>query len=207
MKYYNSVLQKVEETNYKKGIVRIDTNSGIYKTSKILYYIAFAWFILFHGLYLLSNSTAFFFYKEAAQNIHTELFITSIIVFAFMIAGLVCLKKNLQIPAFALTTVAGIAQIVTLNSNDNISLAFLDKGVLANKFFWFHHAPIGLLILFSIIVFIIGVKTKIELRKDYNRALSSMFSTYSETHPTVSDAEWTAHLEELDKELTKQRED
>ena len=203
MKYYNSVLQKVEEINYKKGIVRIDTESSIYKTGKILYYISFAWFMLFHGLYLLSNTTAFFFYKEAAKNIHTELFITSIIVFILMIVGLICLKKNLQIPAFAFTLVAGMAQIITLNSNDNISLAFLDKGVLSNKFFWYHHAPIILLIIFSIIVFVIGVKTKIQLRKDYNKTLSSMFTAYSETHPTVSDAEWTAHLEELDKELSE----
>ena len=207
MKYYNSVLQKVEETNYKKGIVRVDTNSSIYKTSKILYYISFAWFMLFHGLYLLSNSTAFFFYKEAAKNIHTELFITSILVFALMISGLVCLKKNLQIPAFALTLVAGIAQIVTLNSNDNISLSFLDKGLLSSKFFWYHHAPITLLIIFSLIVFVIGVKTKIQLRKDYNKTLSSMFAAYSETHPTVSDAEWTTHLEELDTELANTREE
>lgn len=203
MKYYKSVLQKAEETNYKKGVVRINTESSIYKTSKILYYISFAWFMLFHGLYLLSNSTAFFFYKEASKNIHTELFITSIIVFVLMIAAIVFVKKNWEIPAFALTLVSGVAQIITLNSNENISLAFLDKGVLANKFFWYHHAPIILLILFVSIIFVIGLKTKINLRKDYNKALSSMFANYSETHPTVSDAEWTAHLEELDKELSE----
>ncbi len=201
MKYYKSVLQKVEEINYKKGIVRIDTESSIYKSSKILYYISFAWFMLFHGLYILSNATAFFFYKAAAQNIHTELFVTSIIVFVFMVAGIIFVKKNWQIPAFALTVVAGISQIVTLNSNDNISLAFLDKGVLGNKFFWFHHAPIVLLILFVLILFVIDIKTKIALRKDYTRTLASMFTNYSETHPTVSDAEWKAHLEELDCQL------
>ena len=203
MKYYKSVLQKVEETNYKKGVVRISTDSSIYKTSKILYYISFAWFMLFHGLYILSNATAFFFYKAAAQNIHTELFITSIIVFVLMIAAIVFVKKNWQIPALALTVVSGVAQIIMLNSNENISLAFLDKGVLANKFFWYHHAPIILLILFVLIIFVIGLKTKINLRKDYNKALASMFTAYSETHPTVSDAEWTAHLEELDKELSE----
>lgn len=204
MKYYKSVLNKVQETNYKKGVVRIDTDSGIYRTSKILYYIAFAWFALFHGLYILSNSTAYFFYEAAAKNIHTELFVTSIIVLVFMIAALVFIKKNWQIPAFALSLVAGVAQITVLGSNENISLAFLDKGVLGNKFFWFHHAPIILLILFSLVVFIIGIKTKIQLKKDYNRAISSMFANYSETHPAVSDTEWTAHLEELDRALEEE---
>lgn len=205
MKYYNSVLQKVYETNYKKGIVRVDENSNLYKSSKILYYVSFAWFMLFHGLYLLSNTTAFFFYEAAAKNIHTELFVTSIVVFVLMIAAIVFVKKNLHIPAFAATVIAGIAQIVALNSNDNISLAFLDKGVLGNKFFWFHHAPIILLIISVVILFVIGIKCKIQLRKDYNRTLSSMFTAYSETHPSASDADWTAHLEEMDKKLSEEK--
>ena len=70
MKFYKSVLKRKDEDNYKKGIIRITTDSGIYKTTKILYYLSFAWFMLFHGLYLISNTTAFFFFERAAQNIH-----------------------------------------------------------------------------------------------------------------------------------------
>ena len=191
MKFYKSVLKKTAEDNYKKGINRLSLDSSGYKTCKILYYISFVWFMLFHGLYLLSNATAFFFYETAAKNIHTELFVTSIIVFALMIAGIV----------------AGVAQITVLNSNDNISLAFLEHGFLSNKFFWFHHAPIIMLSLFTLIMFAIGLNVKINLKRDYNRTLASMFTAYSETHPTVSDAEWTAHLEELDRKLIEGEQD
>ena len=207
MRFYKSVLKKTAEDNYKKGINRLSLDSSGYKTCKILYYLSFAWFMLFHGLYLLSNATAFFFYETAAKNIHTELFVTSIIVFVLMIAGIVSVKKNWHIPALAITLVAGVAQITVLNSNDNISLAFLEHGFLSNKFFWFHHAPIIMLSLFTLIMFAIGLNVKINLKRDYNRTLASMFTAYSETHPTVSDAEWTAHLEELDRELIEGEQD
>ena len=204
MKLYKSVLKRKDEDNYKKGIVRITTDSGIYKTTKILYYISFAWFMLFHGLYLISNATAFFFYERASQNIHKELFITSAIVFVLMLFAIVCAKKNWQIPAFAATLVGGIAQITALQSNDNITLSFLSDGILSSKFFWYHHAPIILLILFTLILFIIGLKINLELKRDYNRTLTSMFTAYSEENKGASDAQWTAHLEELDRRLEEE---
>ena len=117
---------------------------------------------------------------------------------AMTIAGLSALEV-----LYEKKTEEGSILLYRVPGEEQISLAFLDKGVLSNKFFWSHHAPIILLIIFSSIVFVIGLKTKIQLRKDYNKTLSSMFTAYSETHPTVSDAEWTAHLEELDKELSE----
>ncbi|MBQ5911266.1 MAG: hypothetical protein IIW94_04595 [Clostridia bacterium] len=206
MKLYKSVLKKTEEYNYKKGITRITTDCSAYKACKVLYYLSFIWFMVFHGLYILSNTTAFFFYEAAAKNIHKELFITSIIVLIFMVAGIVFVKKKWHIPAFAVTLVSGVAQITVLNGNDNVSLAFLEHGFLSNKFFWYHHAPIILLNLFVLIQFAIGIIAKIQLKRDYNRTLANMFAAYSENNPNVSDAEWTAHLEELDRKLEEKKE-
>ncbi|MBQ1187381.1 MAG: hypothetical protein IIX54_06840 [Clostridia bacterium] len=207
MKLYKSVLKKTEEYNYKKGISRISIQSNGYKTCKVLYYLSFIWFMIFHGLYILSNTTAFFFYEAAAKNIHMELFVTSIVVFVAMIVANISVKKNWHIPAFVLTLISGIAQITVLNGNDNISLAFLEHGFMSNKFFWYHHAPIILLSLFTLLMAIIGVTAKVLAKKDYNRTLASMFEAYSSTHENVSDAEWNAYLEELDRELEEKKED
>ena len=207
MKLYKSVLKKTEEYNYKKGISRISIQSNGYKTCKVLYYLSFIWFMIFHGLYILSNTTAFFFYEAAAKNIHMELFVTSIVVFVAMIVANISVKKNWHIPAFVLTLVSGIAQITVLNGNDNISLAFLEHGFMSNKFFWYHHAPIILLSFFTLLMLVIGVTAKVLAKKDYNRTLASMFETYSETHENVSDEEWNAYLEELDRELEEKKED
>ena len=48
MKYYKSVLKKVDLINYKKGRTRLDEESGFYKACKVLYILSFAWFMLFH---------------------------------------------------------------------------------------------------------------------------------------------------------------
>ncbi len=199
MKYYKSVTTKVKETNYKKGITRIDTNSSYYNVSKVLYYIAFAWFMFFQISYLFSNTMAYFFFKEAAGNIHTELFVTSWIVFALMVAGLVFIRLKFHIASFSCSVVGAVAQMVVLNTNDNISLAFLEGGFLSNKFFWYHYAPAILIILFLLIACIIGVKSHIQFKNDYKKAMAAMFAKYSEENPNVSDAQWQQYLEELDK--------
>lgn len=199
MKFYKSVIEKVQETNYKKGITRIDTNSGYYTVSKVLYYLAFAWFMFFQISYLFSNTMAFFFFKEAAGNIHTELFVTSWIVFVLLVAGLVLIKLKFHIAAFASNLVGAVAQMVVLNTNENISLAFLESGFLSNKFFWYHYAPAILIILFTLIICIIGVKSYIQFKNDYKKAMAAMFAAYTEVNPNVSDVEWQQHLADLDE--------
>jgi hypothetical protein len=199
MKFYKSVIKKAEEKNYKKGVVRIDTKSGYYRYSKVLYYISLAWFMVFHLSYIFSNAMAYFFYEQAAKNIHTQLFITSLIVLVLLVAGFVCLKLKYHIAAACLTVVGGVSQLVALGSNENVSLAFLNHGVLGNKFFWFHYAPAGLIIIFIAIACFVGVKSHIQFKKDYKKAMASMFESYLAENPNASDVEWQEYLEEMDK--------
>ena len=200
MKIYRAVIKKVEETNYKKGITRIDTNSSFYKTGKVLYYIAFAWFMFFQTSYLFSNTAAFLFFKKAAENIHESLYITSLIVFFMMIAGFVFIKLKQHVVAFVLNTAAAILQMSALHKNEMVSLAWLEHGFLSNKYFWFHYAPAILIILFALIIGIVGVKSYIEFKRDYKVAMNSMYTAYLEEHPNTSDIEWQEYLEKLDAE-------
>ena len=55
MKYYKSVLDRVEEYRYKKGIVRLNTDSSVYTAGKVLYILSFSWLILFQLIYILGG--------------------------------------------------------------------------------------------------------------------------------------------------------
>ena len=199
MKFYKSVVKKAEEINYKKGVTRIDTSSSFYTTSKVLYYITFAWFMFFQFAYVFANSMALLFYKKAGENVDTVLFATSLVVFVLSVAALVFIKLKWHIPALAINVAAPLAQIITLNHNEDVSIAFLEGGFLNNKYFWFHYAPAGLIILFSLIVCIIGIRSHIFFTEDYKKAMASMYVEYTEQHPNVSDAQWQSYLEELDQ--------
>ncbi len=198
MKYYKSVIDKAEEINYKKGINRIDTKSGFYSTAKVLYYIAFAWFTFFQASYLFANTMALLFFEKAGENVDTPLFVTSVIVFVLTVAALVFIKLKWHIAALVLNIGAPLAQIIALNRNEFVSLAFLEGGFLNNKYFWFHYAPAGLIMLFTLVVCIIGIKSYVYFKNDYKNAMSAMYTEYSETHAGISDIEWQQHLEELD---------
>ncbi len=200
MRYYKCVLKKVEETNYKKGIVSFDETSSFYRTSKALYILSFIWFMIFHSAYLLGNLGAFL-YPRSIQNINQSLFITSWIVLAVMIAALVLTKYKWQILTFGLTTAGGIAQMVMVGKVDEFRNQTIEHSIIATKYFWFHHAPIILMIIFAAAMLYVGISRRRYLKMDYEDALRSMFAKYSEENPGASDTEWTAHLEELDREI------
>ena len=125
-----------------------------------------------------------------------------------MIAARVLLRYKLQIFTLILTVVLGIAQMHMLGqieALDKNNAAMIGKSILSTKYFWFHHAPIILMMFFALILFAIGLVRRINLKKDYEKALSSMFASYSEKNPDASDADWTAHLEELDLEITEEK--
>ena len=149
MKYYKSVLKKVEETNYKKGITTIDEKSGIYKSLKFLYILAFAWFMVFQALYLVSNLMVYIGYQESISNVNQPLFITSCVVFFVMIAALVFTFFKWQMLNFVLTVVGGIAQIILVSKVDNFKLETIEHSIFASKYFWRHHAPIILMMIFA----------------------------------------------------------
>ncbi len=200
MKFYKTVINKAEEINYKKGVNRIDTNSSFYTVSRLLYYIAFAWFVFFQGSYLFSNTMALLFYKRAGENVDIPLFVTSSVVFVLTVAALVFIKLKWHVAALVLNISAPLAQIITLGHNEDVSLAFLEGGFLNNKYFWFHYVPAALIMLLTVIICIIGIKSYIHFKDDYKNAMAKMYIEYSSTHPGISDIEWQQHLEELDAE-------
>lgn len=199
MKFYKSVIEKAEQTNYKKGIVRLDTKSGYYTAGKTVYYIAFVWFMFFQFAYLFSNTMALLFYKKAAENIHMELYTAFWVSFVLMWAGFVFIKVKWHVAALVSNLAAAFSLITTLNTNEMVSLAFLEGGFLNNKYFWFHYAPSGLIAILTLVIAVIGIKTYIHFRQDYKKALASMFEDYLAcNNPNASDTEWKQYLEELD---------
>ena len=206
MKRYKCVLKKVEETNYKKGIIRTDESGGGYRAARNLYVISFIWFMIFQTLYLVSNITYYFGHPGFKHIINMPLLITAGIVFFMMIGALVAIRFKAQLITFGLTLVGGVAEMTVLADVEELKFQTIERSIIATKYFWFHHAPIILMIFFSLILLGIGIVRRVNLKKDYNKAIASMFAKYSEEHPDSSDAEWRAHLEELDKEIIAEEE-
>ena len=201
MKLYKSVIKKLEETNYKKGVNRLDVNSDFYKASKVVYYIAFAWFMFFQLSYIFSNSMALLFFERAGKNVDDALFITFITVAVLVFAGFFFIKLKWHVSAFIVTALPCVSVMVQLGRNEDVSLAFLEHGFLSNRYFWFHYAPAGMLIVLSALVCAIGVKSYIHFRQDYKIAMAALLDNYKESHPEVSDIEWQAYLEAEDLKL------
>ncbi len=199
MKYFKFIKPRIEEYKYKKGVNRLDTDSGEYKTAKVFYFVFYAWFMLFQAAYLFSNTVAFISYQKAAANVDVTLFITSWVVFVAYIAVFVLLKSKKHLPVFILNTAAGIAQMIALYKlTDQVPIAMLE-GWFNNRYFWMHYIPAILMILVGAFICFIGFKSYFHFRKDYSAVLALMLEEYKREHGSVSDTEWENHLKTLEE--------
>lgn len=190
MKKYQKVIDRVEEYRYKKGIVRVDTSSNIYKIGKIFYILSFAWLMAFLLLYIMGVVL------QMATGYEIEaIVLISPVVIAFLATValvLVCLKQYLI--GMITNIFCSALNIALFLGDENVVLGIIENGI-ASKFIWRHFVPSVLIILFTLVVCIIGIKTGFDFRKDYKKVMNSMYIKFKEQKPIASDAEWQSYLE------------
>ena len=207
MKFYRSVTARVEQENYNKGVNRLDTESGYYKVSKRLNLLSTVWLMIFQFGLIFGGTTSLLIYTKNAKNLDMPLYIVTCIAFFAVAGSLYLIKRKLHAIALVLNLAAVFAQLTRIYRNDiETTNDFLNNGYLNNPKFWMYFVPGILICLFTLIICLIGIKTRLHFRKDYKAVLEKMYTTYREENPEVSDVEWTKHLEELDAEL-KEKED
>ena len=204
MKMYKAVLAAVEENNYKKGVTRLDTSSGYYKSSKKLNILASIWLMFFQFAIIFGNTTALLIYTKNAKNVDVALYITTCIAFLAVGASIYLIRRKLHAIALGINIAVVFAQITRIYRNDVETVnEFLNNGYINSSRFWMYIVPGILVCLFTLIICLIGIKTRVHLVKDYKAMLEKMYASYREEHPEVSDVEWTEHLEMLDAKLAE----
>lgn len=203
MKYFKFVNPRIEEYKYKKGVNRLDTQSGEYKTAKAFYFVFYAWFMLFQGAYLFSNTAVFIFYHNVIEYVNIPLYITSWAVFIAYIIAAVLLKFKKHLPVFILNTAAAITQMIALyKCTDQVPNAMLE-GWFNNRYFWMHYIPAILMVLIGAFICFVGFKSYFHFKKDYAAVLATMLEKYKKEHESVSDTQWENHLKEMEENYLK----
>ena len=197
MKIYKLVADGVEKYRYKKGINRVDTSTGFYKIPKALYIVSFIWLAIPILLYIISCLIGMSAYPLAENA--KDLLISESVCLPLIALGFFCLMKRWNIAALVFNIAPSVALMAALYRNENVSLGFLNDG-MGTKYFWLHFAPAILIIVFALFASLVGFKTKLDFKKDYNKVLSSMYTRFIEENPNATDEEWTAHLEKWESE-------
>lgn len=190
MKKYQKVVDRVEEYRYKKGIVRVDTASSLYKTGKTLYIISFSWLMVFLLLYIMGITLQ----MATGYEIETIVLVSPIVIALLATAGLVlvCLKQHLI--ALITNILCSVFNIALFLGDENVLLGIIENGI-TSKFIWRHFAPAVFIIIFALVVCLIGIKTRCDFNKDYKKVMNSMYMKFKEENPIASDAEWQSYLE------------
>ncbi len=204
MKIYKSVVAELEQENYRKGVNRLDTNSGYYKVSKKLNILSTIWIMLFQFGLIFGGVTSLFIYTKNAPNVDMPLFIVTCVAFVIFPLSLYLIRRRLPYIALVLNVAAVYAQLTRLYYNDIETVnEFLNNGYLNNVRFWMYFVPGFLICFFTLIICIIFIKTYLHFLKDYKAMLENMYNLYREEKPAVSDTQWAEHLEKLDRDLAE----
>ncbi|MBO5200543.1 MAG: hypothetical protein J6B93_04610 [Clostridia bacterium] len=193
MKYYKSVLDRVEEYRYKKGIVRLNTDSSVYTAGKVLYILSFSWLILFQLIYILGGLLMLS--SDRLADNATQLLIALGILTPISAIGLVLLCLKQHIASLSVTVLSAVLTMAVFYQNEQVQLSFV-SGIFTSPFFWRHFAPAILLIIFAALACGIGIKTALDLKKDYKKVMESMFINFKEKFPEASDSQWQTYLSE-----------
>ncbi len=181
MKIYEGVSAKVRMIEQKKGIVYIDTYSPVYKISKWLYILAFAFSFVINSIYILGATW---------ENLP---YITPLICTAALIGGVVCLIKKWHIPSVILTLPSAVLLIFFFPHGLTYS------AVLNPKYYWAHLAPMLLLIITVLICFTVDLIATLKFKKTYNRVVENLYKEYQiGVDEEVPEDKWAQFLENYD---------
>ncbi len=188
MKMYDSVLKRVKILEEKNGIKYADTNGRLYSTTKVLFILIFIYAMVIKSFYFLG--------ALIVPQLELEV-VTPAICTALLIAGFVLAVCKVHIIGSVLTAVSSV--ILTLNFSKVLIDDLTDK--LLPKFYWAHLAPLCLLVICAVIMTVIAVRSKIKLKKMYNKVAENIYNTYKINvagGEVIDEEKWEEFLENFD---------
>lgn len=196
MKKYDGVLKRVRILEAKKGISYATTDSGIYTALKWLCIIAAAWALLFNLLYVLSvclNYSGTVHMKEVTDEI-----ITVSICSAAIIASIVLNLFKLHIAGLVLNILPAIFLTLLYANLMRDDLGFLG---LPTSFYTRHFAPLALMCIFFIWMFVIVIRARIKTNSMYKKVTENLYEMYrkdAKDAKDLTDEQWDKLLKAYD---------
>ena len=216
MEYNPKILQKTREKLERSGVSYVRTDSGIFKALKWCFYLSAAWASVFLIIMIASHALRLS-YDEAIYSVgqlatlRNGLNTSSVILFFFINCIILTARKTyiISAPISFITSVAGIIFYHGIYA-DNL----LAHGI-SSSFYVRHAIPLGLIALFSILIFILYMRERTIERKAYEKLSSSLYENYSqrvkrlsddtEEIISLSDNEWDKFLNSSDLDFSPKK--
>lgn len=184
MKYNPTIIEKVEEYQYKKGITFQKTGGILYNNVKIYSIISFVYLFIFQ----LILSLALWLVPNDNPNYYLQ---NTVIAFILYIVSFLLSIFKLNILGFIAALFGSVFKLSPL-----IPLLIINSGVVDIKpvFYWQHLFPIILVFIGTLWLAFISAKEKLIIRRDYKIVLAKI---YNQNRDNISSEEdWSILIDE-----------
>ena len=203
MKKYESVLKRVDFIENKFGIYYAKTDGLLYKSLKFIFSLAF---IYSFAINVISIAGTALLISEGDYIADTQNFLIAVSVFAIVSlvgAILVWCKINIIGTALSLVSAPFLLFIFGKELVDTVGI-----GPFKTSFYWRHAAPLGILIVVALWMFIIAIRAYIKRNKRYKQILKNIYEIFKLENPdSLSHDEWEEFVEKYDPRAFKELED
>jgi len=188
MTYYNNILERAREKEYKQGISYPQKDGKLYNTLKVFYVLAFAFANVMNLLYILGMLIALSDSAIATKNIGNVIGVAVCVV--LMIAALVASKYNANV------IVASVFGGVNLGSATALLLVFMNLmkdgtavGGINVNYYWRHLAPLSIMALCAVGMALVVITAYFKTKKAYSKVLEQVYEAYNAL-PENDKPEW-----------------
>ncbi len=203
MKKYESVLKRVDFIENKFGIYYAKTDGLLYKSLKFIFSLAFIYSLAINvisiaGTALLISEGD---YVAATQNFLIAVSISAVI----SLIGAILVWCNVNILGTAVSFISTPFLLFTFGKEliDTVGI-----GPFKASFYWRHAAPLGILTVISLWMFIIALRAYIKRNKRYKQILKNIYEIFKLENPdNLSHDDWEEFVEKYDPRAFKELED
>ena len=203
MKKYESVIKRVDFIENKFGIYYAKTDGTLYKSLMFLFSLAFVYSFVIN---IISIAGTALLISEGDYIADTQNFLIAVSVFAIVSlvgAILVWCKINIIGTALSLVSAPFLLFIFGKELVDTVGI-----GPFKMSFYWRHAAPLGILIVVALWMFIIAIRAYIKRNKRYKQILKNIYEIFKLENPdSLSHDEWEEFVEKYDPRAFKELED
>lgn len=191
MKFYENVMQRTKDRQYKLGKSYPQKDGKLYKTLKVFYILAMAFGLVMNLMYV-TGILLFIDEPRIASQAHIAIIVS--ILSVLLIAALVISKynDNLIIAAVFGGVNFGCALTIILFFK-NILLDDTVVGGLNIDFYWRHLAPNVIMALCALGMVAVVVSAYFKTKKAYNKTLEIVYEAYNSI-PTDERPDWEEYV-------------
>ena len=202
MKKYESVLKRVDFIENKFGIYYAKTDGLLYKSLKFIFSLAF---IYTFAINLIIISAQALLISEGDYTADKN-FLIAVSIFAMISlvgAILVWCKVNITGTAVSFSSAPFLLFIFGKKLVDSVGI-----GPFKASFYWRHAAPLGILTVISLWMFVIALRSYIKRNKRYKQILKNVYEIFKLENPdNLSHDDWEEFVEKYDPRAFKELED